>query len=240
MRFFLFTLSSLIVGQLYAQTPVLSACQSLKDYIHAAASGWHLSPPSMFKPLSQTQTCAPSAVAPNAALCVHQAPTLDVARARASAWMRELTSCLNVSHTTKIRTITTGGATQEVLTFDPHIHNGLPIEIAIRLHHPTRQHQASVSLQVIPRPVSAEAPQSWCSVIQELINPQNIQQNWNTWKGPLLESSDNFQQYICSRIPPGAASRFDCDLQITPQRLYWSARWTLPMTDTRAMKKRAF
>lgn len=239
MRIPLFVLLCLTAGQLYAQAPITATCQSLRDYIHAAASGWHLSSPTTFTPLSQIKTCVSSSAAPNAALCVHQASTLEAARARASSWMRELTSCLNVRQTTEIRTIKAGGSTQEVLTFDPHIHNGLPIEISIRLHHPTQQHQASVSFQVIPRPTSARAPQSWCSVVQELINPQNIRQNWNTWKGPLLESSDDFQQYVCSRIPPGAASRFDCDLQITPQRLYWSARWALPMTDTSVINERA-
>lgn len=225
-RILLSTVLALVCTPMWAQ---LSQCAELNGFLHSAYSGWQLPPrPQDFKPFTDVDICALSSADEAGALCVKKTPSTEKARQTASIWLKELSTCLHVKQVSQqLKKVTAGTATHEIMEFEPLNYRGMPMKMNLRMQSNAGSPETTVTWYLAPQPGNKDASTDLniCPMIAELTSPQALSNDWASWQGPIFEKGEGFTQFICAKVPHQAASRFDCDLRITPQSLVLSTRW---------------
>ena len=216
----------LVCTPIWAQS---SQCTELNGFLHSSYSGWQLPPrPQDFKPLADVDACALSSADEAGALCVKKTPSAEKARQTASIWLKALSACLNAKQVSQqLKTVQAGTATHEIMEFEPFNYRGMPMKMNLRMQSNAGSPDTTVAWYLAPQPGKKETSTDLniCSMIIELTSSQALAADWASWQGPILEKGEGFTQFICAKVPHQAASRFDCDLRITPQSLVLSSRW---------------
>lgn len=205
-----------------------SQCAQLNGFLHSAYSGWQLpQQPKEFKPLTDVDACALSST-DGGSLCVRKVPSVESARLTASLWLKELSACLDVKQAlSQLKKVTAGSSIHEIMEFEPFIYRGMPMKMNLRMQTEAGASDALVTWFLAPQPGNKDIAKDLniCPMMTELTSPQSLANDWASWQGPILEKSEGFTQFICAKVPHQAASRFDCDLRVTPQSSVLSTRW---------------